>query len=343
MLVILADDLTGTLDSAAPFAGRGLVTEVVLHPDALDEALAQAPDVLAVNLRSREITASEAARATAEALKRLPVGVRIFKKVDSRLKGNIVAELDAMSFERALVAPAIPDFGRLVVGGHVRGFGIETPIAVAEKLGPHAARAHIPDTSSQDEMLTSLKLAENEGFDLLIGARGLADSLAQTMTSKEPQPLIAVPEVPTLIVVGSRDPITVKQVDDLRSRCVIDYVAAPGGKCDTSPARSREMVVVVQATEGPAPVQPLEMSANLANMVVPAFTDRASTLVLTGGATAEAVLEKMGILRFRLLGECMPGMGLAIADGRHIVTKSGGFGQPDTLLKLVRQILRKAA
>lgn len=343
MLVILADDLTGTLDSAAPFAGRGLVTEVVLHPDALDEALAQAPEVVAINLRSREIAALEAANATANMLKRLPADMRLFKKVDSRLKGNIVAELDAMPFERALVAPAIPDFGRVVVGGHVRGFGIETPIAVAAKLGGHAARAHIPDTSSQDEMLASLQFAQKEGFDLLVGARGLADALAHSMTAKEPQPLMRLPEAPTLIVVGSRDPITVKQVDELRSHCVVEYCAAPAGVCNASPVQTREMLTVVQATEGPAPVQPAEVSANLAKMVVPAFTDRASTLVLTGGATAEAVLEKMGVLRFRLLGECMPGMGLAIADGRHIITKSGGFGQPDTLQRLARQILRKAA
>ncbi|RYE69578.1 MAG: four-carbon acid sugar kinase family protein, partial [Rhizobiaceae bacterium] len=35
MLVILADDLTGALDSAAPFAGRGIRTDVALNLDAI--------------------------------------------------------------------------------------------------------------------------------------------------------------------------------------------------------------------------------------------------------------------------------------------------------------------
>lgn len=95
MLVILADDLTGALDSAAPFAGRGLRTEVALALDSVDAALADAPDILVVNVKSREVSADEARKATSDVLKHIPESARIFKKVDSRLKGNIEAELDA--------------------------------------------------------------------------------------------------------------------------------------------------------------------------------------------------------------------------------------------------------
>ncbi len=50
----------------------------------------------------------------------------------------------------------------------------------------------------------------------------------------------------------------------------------------------------------------------------------------------------MGVSRFRLLGECMPGIALAFADGRYIITKSGGFGGPDTLSDIARQIMGEA-
>ncbi len=50
MLAILADDLTGALDTAAPFAARGMHAEVVLTVDAIEEALREKPAVLSINL-----------------------------------------------------------------------------------------------------------------------------------------------------------------------------------------------------------------------------------------------------------------------------------------------------
>ncbi len=342
MLVILADDLTGALDSAAPLAGRGLRAEVALAPDAVDAALADGPDILVVNMKSREVCADEAREATSDVLKHIPENARIFKKVDSRLKGNIESELDAIPFARALVAPAIPAFGRIVVAGHVRGFGVEAPIPIAERLGRYAARALIPDTMSGKDMLAALATAETAGCDLMIGARGLADALAHKMTGRETLPLIPLPRHPILIVVGSRDPITVEQVDVLRENHLTEYVPAAGGTVQRPSAAATGTVTIVQAIEGKTPLSSTEVSANLADSVVPAFTGGAATLLLTGGATAETVLARMGVSRFRLLGECMPGMALAFADGRYIITKSGGFGGPETLSDVARQIMGEA-
>ncbi len=104
MLVIIADDLTGALDTAAPFAARGLRTEVVLDLDAVRVALDGLPDVLSINLASREMSAEAARSAMRRIVERLPLGMRLFKKVDSRLKGHVAAELDALSYRTALVA-----------------------------------------------------------------------------------------------------------------------------------------------------------------------------------------------------------------------------------------------
>ena len=107
MLAILADDLTGALDSAAPFAARGLHVEVALAAAAVGAALGAAagaaPDVLSINLGTRELAPAAAQREVAAALQALPAGTRLFKKVDSRLKGHIAAELDAVSYRSSLV------------------------------------------------------------------------------------------------------------------------------------------------------------------------------------------------------------------------------------------------
>ncbi len=186
MLVIVADDLTGALDAAAPFAARGLHTEVVLKADGVGSGLALSPDVLSINLASRETSAEEGFAMMRALVGHLPAGARLFKKVDSRLKGHIAAELDAICYGRALVAPAIPAFGRVVRNGHVDGFGVDAPISVAGALKQHADRALIPDTASEDDLQAALDPAEGQGVDLLVGARGLAEALARKMTGQAP-------------------------------------------------------------------------------------------------------------------------------------------------------------
>lgn len=149
MLAILADDLTGALDAGAPFAGRGMHVEVVLRLEAIGEALRERPDVVSITLGTRELNEVGASIRTSATLASLPSGTRLFKKIDSRMKGNIAAELDATPYSKALVAPAIPEFARIVVAGHIEGFGIDEPISITSRLGSHAARAMVPDVRNQ--------------------------------------------------------------------------------------------------------------------------------------------------------------------------------------------------
>ncbi|GGB06040.1 hypothetical protein GCM10011491_37690 [Brucella endophytica] len=340
MLAIIADDLTGAIDSAAPFAGRGLHTEIALDVDGVPGALREKPAVLSVNLGSRELTANEAQAATMAVLSLLPANTTLFKKIDSRLKGHIAAELDVMPFSLALVSPAIPEFGRIVKSGSLEGFGIEAPIMVASKLGDHASRAMILDVTSQDEMNDALKAGQRAGADLLIGARGLAEALAEQISGKADLRPAEIPAGPALFVIGSRDPITIAQVDELRHSCPVHYIPAPNGHIVSS-ALDANGVTIMQAIAGEEPCTPPDVSNHLATSIHPALTAGVALLLLSGGATAEAVLLKMGIRRFRLVGECLPGLGLAYANGHCIIAKSGGFGHPGTLRDVANTILRK--
>ncbi len=339
MLAIVADDLTGVLDAAAPFASRGLHTEIALAIGAIPQALSEQPQVISINVASRERDVARARMATAAALAALPAGTRLFKKVDSRLKGHIAAELDVTPFRLALMAPAIPDFGRIVRNGHVEGFGIDRPISIAETLGRHAVQSIVPDVATFEDMSHWLHAAQERDVDVLVGARGLAEALAHQMTAGA-KPLAAeIPHGPGLFVIGSRDPITLTQVDELLASHRPRFLPAPDGQLTRATA-DESPITLVQAVPGPTPTDPQEVSRLLAESICPALTDVASTLLLSGGATAEAVLEKMGITRFRLVGECLPGLGLAHADGRCIIAKSGGFGQPGTLREIADRILR---
>lgn len=339
MLAIVADDLTGALDAAAPFASRGLHTEIALTIKAIPQALREQPQVISINVASRELDIAGAREATAAAFAQLPPGALLFKKVDSRLKGHIEAELDVTPFRSALMAPAIPDFGRIVKAGHVQGFGVDVPISIAEKLGRHAGRITVPDVATIEEMNNFLLASQAQGVDLLIGARGLAEALANQMTGGAVSRTAEIPRGPGLFVIGSRDPITLAQIDELRATCKPRYLPAPNGRLSDTNADG-SLITLVQVVPGAVPTNSKDVSRQLAEGVFAALAQSASTLLLSGGATAEAVLEKMGITRFRLVGECMPGLGLAHADGRCIIAKSGGFGQPGTLREIADRILR---
>ncbi|MGI2030787.1 four-carbon acid sugar kinase family protein [Rhizobium panacihumi] len=341
MLAILADDLTGALDSAAPFAGRGLRTEVALAREAIADIVADRPDVISINLNTREIGADAARETTAAVMALLPTGTLMFKKVDSRLKGNIVAELDAIAFSRALTAPAIPEFDRIVEGGAVRGFGVDTPIVIAEKLGSHAARTHTPDTRSPADMDAALDAAQNDGTDLLIGARGLAEALARRMTAGRDAQPAKIPTGRATFVIGSRDPITLAQIDALRAGHDLTYIAAPNGQISETPDADAALMLV-QATPGQSDINPARVSEALAEGLKHNLAGYEGTLLLSGGATAEAVMRALGVSRFTLHGECLPGLGLASNEGRCIIAKSGGFCGPETLKTIADMVLGRA-
>src|SRR2546425_1597434 len=101
-LTIIADDLTGPCGTGALFAARGPVP-VTVWPD----AALRAP-VSVVDTETRALDPADAARRVS-AVARSVARTRIFKKIDSTLRGPIGAELDALlratSAAGALVCP----------------------------------------------------------------------------------------------------------------------------------------------------------------------------------------------------------------------------------------------
>ncbi|MEQ1882715.1 MAG: four-carbon acid sugar kinase family protein, partial [Burkholderiales bacterium] len=66
-ILIIADDLTGAMDSAGPFAGRGVETWVVADPAACDPSSLKSAHVVSVNTDSRHLSGPVAAERVAEA------------------------------------------------------------------------------------------------------------------------------------------------------------------------------------------------------------------------------------------------------------------------------------
>ncbi|MCD1635381.1 four-carbon acid sugar kinase family protein [Martelella mediterranea] len=333
-VLIIADDLTGALDSSVAFAGPGRSVLVARNPDAIPALLHQSPDVLAVNTASRECDAEEAAQCVAAALAHLPMSEVpiIMKKVDSRLKGNIAAEMGALQAtlgtRRIIAAPAIPSMGRRVTGGMLSGDGIAAPIDVASRIG---VPAEIPDTESNRDMDDLVRSAGSGG--LWVGARGLAFALARAAGRPGPRPFRLPP--PLMIINGSRDPITVAQVDRLRA--LTSVLEAPDGG-----------VPAIAETQLPLAVSICDGGGGLSGEAAGArFCDgvsrllqalRPRSLLVAGGESCNGILDRLDIRSLQVAAELRPGLPVSHAaapwGNLQLVTKSGGFGTPSLLAEI---------
>lgn len=120
---IIADDVTGMLDTGAQFAGRGISTEILPLPVDAERIKSCHADVAVTNAGTRHLTAPEAyriIRQLSQAAREAGVPI-LFKKTDSALRGHIGSELAAMSdaFAGKAVAffPAYPELGRITKNG----------------------------------------------------------------------------------------------------------------------------------------------------------------------------------------------------------------------------------
>jgi D-threonate/D-erythronate kinase len=120
-LLIIADDLSGAADCAIGFASAGHRTVVTLDGT---RALGVngAVEVIATDTDTRRASPEAAARRTVEAWRTLHTpGRRLYKKIDSTLRGNWAAEVAALQplAGLAIVAPAFPATGRTTRGARV--------------------------------------------------------------------------------------------------------------------------------------------------------------------------------------------------------------------------------
>ncbi len=364
MLLVIADDRTGALETAGACAESGWSTVAVT--DVRDAVTAE---VVVVDIASRHLSPERAAVRAVAADRRL--GVRRAHKIDSTLRGNWAAELAAL--QRAgggptLLVPAFPAAGRTCRDGVVEADGVPvaegpagrdplTPVRssrpaelladagatdVVECPDPRAARRWrtmttggiaVCDASSDDELAAyaawwaadpALRLAGTAAM-IGAGARALAPDLRR-------MPLRPAIETPVLVVCASLHPAARAQLDALERR---GWTSIDVGR-PSPPIRldgSSPGVVLRTSPErsrrgGTAAAEALGVAARR-------LLDDADirTLVVVGGDTATAVL---GDRALPVGGLLAPGVAWCRrSDGPLTITKPGGFGGPELLADLL--------
>ena len=338
---LLADDLTGALDTAARFCPA-------FGPVAVGWADDPAAPVLAVDTGTRETDAG-GARARVEALAPALAGADLaFKKLDSLLRGHVAAEIAACLrdgwWDAVVIAPAFPAQGRVTRHGRQLAHGSDVGVDLAADLareGVPVARRRPGDAlppgaslwdAETDTDLTAIA-ALRRGRVLWCGTAGLAGALCAALPRAwGPAGARANDDIarPAIALIGSAHPVALAQVAACRNRVVLD-----GG---TPPIRDGAAVTVA-LPDGMA-------RADAAARIAEAFAallarlDRPGTLIVAGGETLRDVCAALDADGLVVDGEVAHGVPTSRLrggrwDGVRIVSKSGAFGDAGLLARLL--------
>jgi uncharacterized protein YgbK (DUF1537 family) len=257
-LTILADDLSGAADCGLQAVRHGLRSVVSLA--APGTAAGSGAAVLAWDLDTRDCGADVAYERTHAAASDLPPRMRLYLKLDSTLRGNLGAAVDAglsaTGAGVALVAPAFPQLGRITVTGRHRVAGQtesgdlvgllrgQSRHSVAhlslEQIRAGAAAEILDGLAGSGPCLVACDCERDGDLDLLAGAlierpggvvwagsAGLASALFRALVGSEapaPAPHQAAAG-PVLVVAGSPAAETAAQVAALLAGASVGEVA----------------------------------------------------------------------------------------------------------------------
>ena len=330
-LRILADDLTGALDSAAAFAGE--------VPVFLDAPGPGDDDISAVATATRDVAPRDLASMLAPSIDWLRGADLAFKKVDSLLRGNTFIECAHLgrAFTRIVFAPAFPTQGRLTNKGRAwvvqPGSSVSSPIGersiVEVFAGLDAQEVWVPDVRTDTDLLAVAALslqASSHGW-LWCGSAGLAQAMAAVHgVAAQAEPIAPSPP-PLMLVSASHHAVVRRQWVRLHAEMLSSPALA---LFDLSPA---ERLSAAQA------------ATLLARQVEAIATrePRPATLIVVGGDTLRALCCATGASSLRAQASPRAGWGRARLvggqwDGVLVHSRSGAFGADDDLLEVIRTV-----
>ena len=402
---ILADDLTGALDTGVQFREKGFATFVPLKSS---HSFRDAP-ALVYNSESRHLSGKMAYERVRRICKELS-GRILYKKIDSTLRGNVGREIEAMldgfSYKKAILVPSYPAQGRTVENGILRVNGIplhrtsfgkefkypltsssipnrlekgigedishigrkglsQVPTALARRILQAEERIVLIDAKTSNDLrciANAWILLKDEV--LACGSAGLAKEIPVRSSpfTKKRLKFENVGE-PFLIVSGSRNQRTLDQLGRVIDRLSFPLVE-PDLKRFTHAKGSHQEIdrlshrllqlleeypgaILSTSFQRLLPNRRDSVSTNLGKVAVDVLSHQSlSGLILTGGDVAWKACHFLESSAMRIEGEILHGIPLSsLTDGPfkglRIITKSGGFGDRGTLIKLARYLGRE--
>ena len=344
-LRLIADDLTGALDTAVEFVGVYGPIDVE-RSDALSENL---PDCLAIDSGTREKTAAEAEAIVGGVAPLLEGADLAFKKVDSLFRGPWAVELAACfrlgHWRHCILAPAFPHHGRHTRGGlqvlyagkdawrdvsgdlvaHLRAEGLpafNTTLDADRRSIPDGI--HVFDAHSEDDLdaVIAWVSSQLQGPALWSGTGGLARALARNIhlathhlpgfgkDAGERRPAAAVPisrrlARPVLGLFGSDQPITLAQLQACGPNWL--KLAEGAGAVDRQIQQSGVAMVSLDLPNGlDRDDAARRIAATFGGMV--RALPAPGTLIVAGGETLRNLCSALDVMALSITGQAAPGL-----------------------------------
>jgi uncharacterized protein YgbK (DUF1537 family) len=355
-LRLLADDLTGALDTAAEFVGMCGPIDVV-SGWALPS---QIPQSVAIDSETRECSKIESLAAVDRLAPLLRDGDLAYKKIDSLLRGFWAAELGAClrsgHWRSCILAPAFAYQGRRTFDGQQYARAHDgswsrvgdTLLAQLEREGVTASRGRLAGGPKSG---LSVFDAENEvdldrvvdigkrapGPVLWCGSGGLAGALARDNEAPSSRGM----RHPILGVFGSDHPTTIAQLAACKS--VVTMLSEnDASNADIVRNKLATDVVVMVAFDLPGGLGRLDAAKRIACELERLTVDLEppGTLIVAGGETLKAVCLAVEARALKVTGRVFPGLPRSTIqggrwDGVDVISKSGAFGPPDMWRELL--------
>jgi uncharacterized protein YgbK (DUF1537 family) len=356
---LLADDLTGALDSAAAF-GPG----VAVHLDRPGVAADDGAPVSVVATATRDVPPAALPALLEASVPWLVSAGVAFKKVDSLLRGNTLAEVrwvaSAGGFGRVVFAPALPAQGRYTLGERLAVSAPGAPVAQAEVRGesllaalrtaawPTGCELELPEVKTDADLARLAATLGRPGpRTLWCGSAGLAAAIARQWVEPD-RGVLAGPAAPfapdgAVWVLGASH-------QGVARRQWARAVAACPGATTVRHGDAGEFELALQALAAGAAqlalldLAPLEslapaeavalLQAQAARLA--ALPQRPARVLVLGGDTARALARAAGVTHLLSGSPVRPGWGQARWcggrwDGLWMDCRSGAFGDDDDL------------
>ena len=357
-LRIVADDLTGALDTAAPLVALAGPLPVFWKPA---QAMAAAGS-FALDTESRDVDAP-----AADWLDAFSGADLAYKKINSLLRGNTAREVAAClasgRFKSALIAPAFPAQQRITTGGrqHWRADPAlpwqAVPCDLASELARSGATLRLAaaaeavtgsgcffcDAADEQHLAALVDAGRRLQPPVLwCGSAGLARALTG---APQARPLPSL-EPPLLLVIGSHHPVTLAQIETLAAQAPEALIRIPAtGAIEPAIraaadrlARHGWAALWIEVADGTGP----EVAGPLFDRVLGrarAQLPQPRSLVVTGGATLHRLVQALDAEALLVTGEPLAGIARSRLeggrwDGCEVISKSGAFGHSRLLIQL---------
>jgi uncharacterized protein YgbK (DUF1537 family) len=363
MIVVIADDLSGAAELANVALQAGLSADVQLQFDATSDA-----DVVCISTDTRSGDAPHAAAVIEEVARAVSAASPgfIYKKCDSLLRGWVAEEALALArvlgHKRILIVPANPSRHRVIHDGTY--FIGDTPLAdsVVADDPDHPRRssriadlvdvAHgieIPNVTSLDDVRRhalsvdedTLPVGAADFFAALLDIRGLSPRLRRDIPESTGTSLYLCGSKAAQLARGNSQfdrhgiPI-VAMPDEILRQHVAPAVLAQWAAAVTRVLHDHGKALMTTIVDEPEPgVTTAMLTERFAEAAALVVQDQSVGRVLVeGGNTATAVVQRLGFAQFRARLSPGPGVGALCPMRRSTVmflVKPGSYVWPESV------------